>query len=63
MAVLLSYPEVAERIHASESTARRLGRSGVLDEVRVSAGVVRVREDSVDRLLQHGYDVQAGDAA
>lgn len=38
---LLKYPEVAFRLHVSESTARRLGRAGVLEEVRVSPGVVR----------------------
>jgi excisionase family DNA binding protein len=53
--VLLSYPEAAERLHVSVSTARRLGRRGVLAEVRVSDGVVRVREESVDELARRGY--------
>ena len=55
MVTLLKYREVAGVLHVSESTARRLGRSGQLDEVRVSCGAVRVRADSVDRLIERGY--------
>ena len=60
---LLTYSETADRIHVSVSTARRLGRAGRLDEVRVSPGAVRVRLASVERLLQHGYDGQPGGEA
>jgi excisionase family DNA binding protein len=60
---LLTYPEAAERIHVSVSTARRLGRAGRLDEIRVSRGAVRVREDSVERLIQFGYDTGPSQAA
>jgi len=55
MDTLLKRREVADRIHASEATVRRLGRAGQLDEVRISPGVVRVRASSVDRLIEHGY--------
>jgi excisionase family DNA binding protein len=62
--LLLSYPEAALRLHVSVSTARRLGRRGVLDEVRVSDGVVRVREESVDELARRGLDrPEGGEAA
>jgi DNA-binding transcriptional regulator LsrR (DeoR family) len=52
---LLKRREVAERIHASEATVRRLGRARQLDEVRISPGVVRVKASSVDRLIERGY--------
>jgi predicted site-specific integrase-resolvase len=52
---LLKRREVAEQIHASEATVRRLGRAGQLDEVRISPGVVRVRASSVARLIANGY--------
>jgi predicted site-specific integrase-resolvase len=55
MVTLLKYREAAERIHASESTARRLGRCGRLDERRISEGCVRVTEESVERLIESGY--------
>jgi hypothetical protein len=52
---LLTYRETATRIHTSESTARRLGAAGALEQIRISRRVLRVREASVDRLLAHGY--------
>jgi hypothetical protein len=55
MDTLLTRRQVADRIHASEATVRRLGRAGQLDEVRISPGVVRVRASSVDRLIERGY--------
>ena len=52
---LLTHREVAARLHVSLSTARRLGAAGQLEQVRVSPGAVRVREDSVQRLIINGY--------
>ena len=60
---LMKYSEVAARIHASESTARRLGRAGRLEEVRISPGAVRVRVESVQQLLDRGYDAMCDDAS
>jgi len=52
---LIKYKDAARCLGASESTARRLGASGHLDERRISAGVVRVTQESVDRLVECGY--------
>lgn len=52
---LLKYSEAARLLHCSESTARRLGASGQLEQLRISPGIVRVRASSVTRYLQHGY--------
>jgi excisionase family DNA binding protein len=51
MGQLLDRAEVAERLHVSEMTVRRLARAGHLDEIRVSARAVRIDEDSVERHL------------
>jgi predicted site-specific integrase-resolvase len=56
---LLKYREAAGALHVSESTARRLGRNGQLDEVRVSDGAVRVTADSIDRLIERGRTAPA----
>lgn len=48
---LLDRAEVAERLHVSERTVRRLGADGRIDEVRVSDRAVRVTEASVERHL------------
>jgi len=55
---LLTHREAAERLRVSLSTARRLGTAGQLDRVRISPGAVRIREESVRRLLEHGYPAQ-----
>lgn len=52
--LLLTRAEVAERLRISVQTVRRLGESGHLAEVQVSARAVRVRADSVDRLIREG---------
>jgi predicted site-specific integrase-resolvase len=57
---LISHAEVAERCHVSESTSRRWGRRGLVEEVRLSEGVVRVREESVDQLTERGYGPPQG---
>jgi predicted site-specific integrase-resolvase len=48
---LLDRAEVAERLHVSEKTVRRLGAAGRLDEIRVSDRAVRVTEVSLERHL------------
>jgi excisionase family DNA binding protein len=45
---LLERGEVAERLHVSEMTVRRLGRAGHLEEIRVSDRAIRITEDSVE---------------
>lgn len=52
---LLRRREVAAQIHASESTVRRYGRDGILEEVRIGPGIVRVKASSVARLIENGY--------
>jgi hypothetical protein len=51
---LIKPSDVATRIHMSEKTVRRLCASGELDSVRVSPRGLRIRESSVDRLIQSG---------
>jgi excisionase family DNA binding protein len=51
---LLTRAEAAGRLHVSVQTVRRLGESGHLDEVQISARAVRVRAASVDRLIAVG---------
>lgn len=53
--------EVAERLHVSMSTVRRLGKSGDLVEVQIGKRAVRVEADSVDRLIRSGALVRSGD--
>jgi excisionase family DNA binding protein len=51
----LTYREAARQLSVSERTARRLAASGHLDKIRVAPNAVRIRPESVARLLQHGY--------
>lgn len=52
--VLIKYPDAAARLCVGESTARRLGAAGHLQQVRPSPGAVRVTLDSVERyLIEH----------
>lgn len=53
--LLLTPREVSEQLRVSLSTTRRLGAAGQLDLVRVSPGAVRIRADSVARLIEQGY--------
>jgi excisionase family DNA binding protein len=48
---LLDRSEVAERLHVSPMTVRRLGASGRLDEIRVGERAIRIPEESVERHL------------
>jgi excisionase family DNA binding protein len=48
---LLNRAEVAERLHVSVMTVRRLSASGDLDERRVSKRAVRITEASVEAHL------------
>ncbi len=59
MAELLDRREVAERLHVSMSTVRRLGKAGALVEVQVGPRAVRVTRDSVDGLIKSGALVRA----
>jgi excisionase family DNA binding protein len=51
---LLTRAEAAGRLHISVQTIRRLAESGHLAEVQLSAHGVRIRADSVDRLIRDG---------
>ena len=51
---LLTRAEVADQLHVSERTVRRLGSAGRLDEIRVSDRAVRVTKESVKRHLAEG---------
>ena len=62
---LLDRGEAADRLHVSEMTVRRLGRSGDLEEIRVSERAVRITEASVEahiarRRIERDHE---GDAA
>lgn len=48
---LLTREEAAERLNVSVSTLRRLGRSGAVDEIRISARLIRIDPASVDSYL------------
>ena len=48
---LLNRLEVAERLHVSEGTVRRLAAAGHLVRVQVSARMWRVPESSVEALI------------
>jgi excisionase family DNA binding protein len=49
---LLSREEVAERLHVSSDTVRRLVRGGHLEEILVSPQSPRITPESVDRHLE-----------
>jgi excisionase family DNA binding protein len=53
-APLLTYRECAEVLHVSLSTARRLGRSGHLEVVRLTPQTHRIRPSSLLRLIESG---------
>lgn len=54
--VLLDFREAATRLHVSEHTVRRYGKSGLLDERRVGPWLVRYTAESVDKLIRAGKD-------
>jgi excisionase family DNA binding protein len=49
---LLTRDETAERLHVSESTVVRLGRSGDLTEIRIGKRSVRIDPLSVDAYIR-----------
>jgi excisionase family DNA binding protein len=51
---LLRREEVADRLHVSVTTVRRLGRSGALAEVRIGRRMIRIKAGSVDKLIEDG---------
>jgi excisionase family DNA binding protein len=51
---LLTPRDVASRIHASTRTVYRLVKAGHLESVQVSPRGMRIRERSVDQLVEHG---------
>ena len=48
---LLSRDEVAERLHVSRRTVRRLAKAGQLDEIFVAPQSPRITPESVERHL------------
>jgi predicted site-specific integrase-resolvase len=50
--VLLNCREAAERLHVSQITVRRYGRSGLIDQRRVGPWLVKFTEESVEALKQ-----------
>jgi excisionase family DNA binding protein len=58
---LLDRAEVAARLHLSEMTVRRLGRTGHLTEVRVGERAIRILEDSVEAHIAGRRIVRDGD--
>jgi len=59
---LLTYAETSAKLRLSDSSVRRLSRFGVLEEVQVGPRAVRIRAESVDRLLAYGYDPEGREA-
>ncbi len=51
---LLDRTEAAMRLRVSERTIRRYGSLGLLDEVKIGARLVKVTEQSVERLIRDG---------
>ena len=51
LVALLDRAEAAQRLHVSERTVRRYGKSGLLDERRVGPRLIRVTQDSVAALV------------
>ena len=49
---LLTRDEAAERLHVSESTVVRLGRSGAITEIRVGKRGIRIDPASVERYIR-----------
>jgi predicted site-specific integrase-resolvase len=51
-------------MHVSVSTVRRLGRAGLIAEVQVSKGAIRIDAESVDAFIRsRRRTAVAGDAA
>lgn len=48
--VLLDRHEAAKRLHVSERTVRRWGKSGLIDERRLGTRAIRYTEESVEAL-------------
>jgi excisionase family DNA binding protein len=59
---LLTADEVALQLRLHPDTVRRLVAAGALAGVQVSQRRMRIRPESLDRLVEHGYHV-GGDAA
>ena len=51
LVALLDRAEAAQRLHVSERTVRRYGKSGLLDERRVGPRLIRVTQESVAALV------------
>jgi excisionase family DNA binding protein len=49
---LLKRSETADLMHVSVSTVRRIARAGLITEVRVSKGAVRIDAESVDAFIR-----------
>lgn len=62
-APLLDRGEAAERLHVSERTVRRWGRSGLLDARRVGPRLAKVTEASVEALIRAGRSGPVGSEA
>lgn len=56
---LLNCRETARRLHVSEHTVRRYGKSGLLDERRVGPWLVRYTEASIEALIANRKDTPA----
>jgi excisionase family DNA binding protein len=56
---LLLRSEAAERLHVSERTVRRYGKSGLLDERRVGPRLIRVTAESVEAIERGAQQGQA----
>lgn len=56
---LIDRIQAAERLRVSERTVRRYGKAGLLDERRIGPKLVRVTEQSVNKLLRSGMDSAA----
>lgn len=54
--VLLDRDEAATRLHVSARTIRRYGKSGLLDERRIGPRLIKVTEESVNKLIHTGKD-------
>lgn len=59
---LLSRDEVAERLHVSRRTVRRLARAGQLDETFVTPQSPRITPESVERHLERNRTAAASAA-
>lgn len=53
---LYTRAEAATRLRVSQSTIRRYGASGLIEERRVGPHLIRVTVESVERLIAAGKD-------